>query len=594
MQFKNHILKNVSLVFAALIILTKMATAQSVSFQLDFPNPETHYVSVKMEVSDVVAPYVDLRLPTWAPGSYMIREFSRNVDSFKPEGDLKFEKIAKETWRVYTNNATKFTVKYEVYALELTVRTSYIDQNHAYLNGTSVFMYVDGKLDIPQNLKVVPHSSWKKVSTGLTKVDEKAFTFSASDYDFLVDCPIEIGNHKTFTFQAAGIPHHVAIYGDVKYKESKVVEDFTKIIETTKAIFPGAHPCKDYTIIIHHMNNGSGGLEHLNSTTLQAGLNAYSDEKTYRGLLRLLAHEYFHLWNVKRIRPETLGPFDYSKENYTRMLWFSEGLTSYYDKLIPFRAGYDTPEEFLSRIGGSLNVALNNPGDAYQSLAESSLEAWIKFYLNNENSRNVSVSYYTKGSVVAALLDIQIRSMSNNTKSMDDVLRKLWQDYQQNPSKGFSEETLLKTIEEAAGGSLQDFYAKYLYGTTPIDYTNLFKPAGLKATNLDADLNAPYTGLSVNRNNFVFGIDRNSPAWTSGISYRDEIIEVNGQSKKSYNEVMAETKVGETLKIKVKRDDGEFTYKVKVGKSTAQRVLIETNPQATEAENAVKKSWLGK
>ncbi|MEZ4906034.1 MAG: peptidase M61, partial [Spirosomataceae bacterium] len=310
--------------------------------------------------------------------------------AFTNNQSVKTEKIRKNTWRIYTKE-NNLKVTYRVYAYELSVRTSFLDDSHGYINGATLFLFHDQLKAIPLKVVIQPYPDWKYVSTGLKKIATN--TFEATHYDNLVDCPIEIGNQRIFTFTASRIPHSVAMYGDVKYEEATLSHEMQRVCEAAATVI-GEHPCQDYTFIVHNVLVGSGGLEHSNSTTLGVNKNVYQTETSRRSFLSLVAHEYFHLWNVKRIRPIALGPFDYENENYTRALWVAEGFTTFYQYNILLRAGLVSPEDYWRRTASLMTGIENRPGNRIQSVAEASWDAWIKHYRPNENSPNSTISYY--------------------------------------------------------------------------------------------------------------------------------------------------------------------------------------------------------
>jgi predicted metalloprotease with PDZ domain len=295
-------------------------------------NPKSHYfeVTTTIDVSKETAKYIDLKMAAWTPGSYLIREFARNVEQVNATAqgtNLPIAKVSKNTWRVSLKPGLKqVQINYLVYAYELSVRTSFLDDVHGYINTASVLLYVPQWAKGPQELSIIPHKDFKKVSTAMKNVG--GFNYIAKDLDELFDSPIEIGNHKIWDFKVNNIPHQIAFFGQTKVDSVKFIADVTKMAQEAQNVV-GAHPCDHYLFIIHNIQRGTGGLEHLYSTTCSVSRNSYETPKGYQGVLSLLAHEYFHLWNVKRIRPMALGPFDYENENYTHNLWFSEGITDY-------------------------------------------------------------------------------------------------------------------------------------------------------------------------------------------------------------------------------------------------------------------------
>ncbi|WP_236704944.1 M61 family metallopeptidase [Hymenobacter sp. AT01-02] len=480
LQSRTRLWVAAGLALAAGSVGSAAAATPTLRYTLSMPAPQTHYFEVEMTLGGFNKAYTDVKMPVWAPGSYLVREFAKNVEGFEAAAGsekLRTEKVTKNTWRVYHPKSKAFTVRYRVYAYELSVRTSFIDAAHGYLNGTSVFMYpADGK-QLPSTLEVRPAQGWTQVSTSL-KPAGGSFTFRSSNYDELADSPIEIGNQKIYTFTANGTPHTVAMFGDPKVDETRLTRDMQRVCEEAQRVV-GQNPLDRYVFIVHNIDRGTGGLEHLFSTTLSVSRNAYSSEAGWKGFLGLVAHEYFHLWNVKRIRPIALGPFDYDNENYTRMLWVSEGGTEYFSNLITQRAGFLSPDEYLGDLSNGINRVENTPGNKQQSAAESSFDAWIKYYRPNENSVNTGISYYDKGEVIGAVLDLMIINETKGQKHLDDVMRYLYDRYYKQLGRGFTDEEYQDAVAKVAGRRFDDFFRRYVYGTETLPYETALSYAGL-------------------------------------------------------------------------------------------------------------------
>lgn len=560
--------------FLFVLMLAFQANAAPIRYSLSFPEAHTHYVEVEMEVKPDRPGDLDFRMPVWAPGSYLVREFGRHVESFRAfdmQGKpLRHIRANKDTWRVPSVSRQGVLVRYKVYANELTVRTSHVDDSHAHLNGTSVFMYVQGMINQPCTVQVKPYPGWRVISVALDPIrKDDPWTLVASDYDKLVDAPFEIGNHTVFGFNAAGVPHEVAMVGEGNYDSLRLKKDMARIVESCTEIF-GENPCKRYVFIVHNLVSGGGGLEHENSTTLQTTRWSYSSESAYQGFLSLVAHEYFHLWNVKRLRPHPLGPFDYSAENYTPLLWLAEGFTAYYDDLIAYRSGFYTESEYLNALASSMSYCTNIRGGSYQSLADASTEAWIKFYRPHENSSNSSVSYYTKGAVVGALLDMKIIQATGGKKSLDDVLKAMYELYYKRLNRAYTEQEFIGMAEKVAGVSLQDFFAGYVNGIEPLPMETVLKPMGLVLKDLNAASgpSTAWTGLTTSYASgklTVTSVERNSPAWNSGISVNDELIAIDDfRLSDDLPKFISMRKPGTTAKFMVSRSGvlREFALKL--------------------------------
>ena len=520
-------------IYALLVFLLNTLSSQAVeiNYTVSFPQPQTHYADVIMQVDGNKADILDVKLPVWIPGSYMIREFARFVDVFevmdKDRKLLSCEKVDKNTWRVQSKGKSNLKIHYQVYAFELSVRTSFIDDEHAFLNGSSIFMFIEDHLKNPVTVSIVPAPTWKVISVPLDRVNESnPWKVKAPNYDELVDAPFEIGNHLVFSFTAAGVPHEVSMFGEGNFDVERLKKDMTKIVDESTAIY-GSHPCKKYVFFINNMNSGGGGLEHKNSTTLQANKWGYTNTSTYVGFLSLVAHEYFHLWNVKRFRPVPLGPFNYSEENYTNLLWLAEGFTAYYDDLITYRCGFSSETEYLQTLAGSMSYCNNQKGAAYQSLAESSLDAWIKYYRSYENSANASVSYYTKGSVVGALLDMEIISATNGEKSLDDFMKEMYQEFYVKNEKAYTQNDVMKVVERLTGKNMDSFFKNAVNSTAPLPIEKVVSQLGISLVDLNEKAVTTFSGIN---SSFTAGklmvtsIVRNSPAWTAGINVNDELI----------------------------------------------------------------------
>lgn len=501
---------------------------------INIPDPKNHIVMVKMQISTGGAQNFTVFLPSWSPGSYLMREYARHVRSFQAETNkgvaLEFAQVTKGTWEIKNpNQVENIELRYEVYCHELTVRTSHVDETHAFLHGPTYLMGIlNSKMVDPTiTLKFTP--AWSKVSTGLKDASKSRedFTYTAKDYDTLIDAPIEIGCHETDGFMVNNIPHELAFYGKTYPGKYNLKEDIKKVVEHISS-YMGGFPYVDhgkYTFITHFVPELYGGLEHLNSTALHFDGRKLGSRKDYINWVALVAHEYFHCWNVKRIRPKELGPFDYLNEGYTKMLWLAEGLTSFVDDLFVLRANLCTLEEYLDVIRANLDNYYTTPGRKFHSLEDSSFNAWVKLYRPDENSKNSSISYYLKGGLVFGVLNILLREKG---KSVDDLVKLLWLDYQAHPEIGVTTEEVFTIVEKLGGSSVRDLFEDMVTTTKDIDFEGHYKKIGLQLKWENP------TGIYLGAD-FQFKNDRvtiksvtiDSPAYKCGLNAGDEIIAVN-------------------------------------------------------------------
>lgn len=558
-----------------LLLLSFTGFSQSIDYTLKMPKPQNHYFEVEMLIKDVETPQVEVKMPVWAPGSYLVREFAKNVNlvkAFDEQGTaLTVTKKNKNSWEIQKGNAKKIKVKYEVYAFELSVRTSFLDLTHGYVSGTGIFMYVDNLKAKPGNLSVIPYKTFQKISTSLPVASESLSAdggkqFEFANYDQLVDCPIEIGNQEVFDFNSDGVRHTVAIYGTGNYDIATLKKDMAKITHTATEVF-GENPNKSYTFIIHNVVDGQGGLEHMNSTTLSVNRWTYQGTE-YIDFLSLVAHEYFHLWNVKRIRPVELGPFNYDEENYTSLLWVMEGFTSYYDELLLRRAGYYSTEQYLQKLLSSLNYVEGSEGSRIQPVAHASFDAWIKAYRPNENSANTTMTYYSRGALMGAILDAQIVAKFNGKKCLDHFMQQLYQDFYKKLNRGFSEAEFQKALSDFMGEDMTPFFRDYINDTKIPPYAQIFGAVGLKTEY--TGVAKPSFGASFGQSGgqvIVKSVRVNSAAENAGLSVNDEVIGVNGfrVDQGALDGIIAGTPVGEKLNLLISRDELLLEIQVVMG-----------------------------
>jgi len=592
--------------------------APEISYTVAMSKPHTHLLEVEVRIRHSKASGMDLVMPVWTPGSYLVREFARHVQDFAAHDSsgraLTWSKINKNTWRVATLGAGDWKATYRVYANELSVRTNELNSDHAFWNNAALLMYPEGFLSQPSTLQIVAPQPWK-VATGLPQVPGGKNTFRADNFDVLYDSPVEVSNFKTLSFEVKGVPHRIVIDGEGNYEAEKMRTDVKRIVETQVELMGGEIPYRDYTFILHLRSNAGGGLEHRNSTVLgyprfgfgpergeggSAAAPAGPSPRTYRGFLSLVAHEFFHLWNVKRIRPDALGPFDYTKENYTKLLWVAEGITDYYDRLTLRRAGLITDQDYLRDTAKAIEDLQKLPGRLVQSAEESSFDAWIKYYRQDENSVNSQISYYDKGAILGLLLDLEIRKRSN--KSLDDVMRYLYSEFYKK-DRNYSPEDFQKACELMANASLEPFFARYVRGREELDYNGALAAAGLRLDTTGprnddkARVEKPYLGADLAQEDDRLMVKRvlaGSPAYEQGLNAGDQIVALNNMraNKQFFDARIAEARPGDMITLTVFRFDDLRTVLVRLGQAAGSPYRIEPVENPTSEQRRTYESWL--
>lgn len=533
-------------------------TTSAITYTLSFDRAPQHLVHVRMRVDRVTGDSVTLVMPSWSPGSYKIRDYAGyqgNVVAYSVKNGNRTQ--VTPSWRdkaslvVPTQGGDSIEVEYLVYCHERTVRTNHVNRFHAFLVPTGVCMYVEGRTQEIHHVRLThDQTRWPSVSTALSPVvapSADGVLLGALNYDILADSPIEIGDHQVRTFTAAGAVHEVAMPTNHTLDIDWLTTQCERIVKVEAEIFGGV-PYDRYVFIIQIYPGAGGGLEHARMSVNAVDPSTLLDKSKVTGLLSLLCHEYFHLWNVKRIRPAELGPFDYTRETYTPMLWLAEGLTSYYDDLLTYRCGFMTAKEYIDVLSKDHLARLAMvPGRFALSTRDSSYLAWLKLYMQSPDGNNRFPSYYLKGGVAMFLLDAYIIDHSDGRFSLDDALRGMWKRYQADPSRGMTEDECIAIIEESTKIQVRDRVLSWLSGTEELPYEEILTPLGLRietvAKKADAATigekipfasvpAAPYCGWTLAEANgkiVVRGVDDGAPAAAAGIGIDDEIIAINGK-----------------------------------------------------------------
>ncbi|MBW4620644.1 MAG: M61 family metallopeptidase [Cyanosarcina radialis HA8281-LM2] len=610
------------------------STTPSINYQVAMPQPESHLFEVTLQVKQWQAPILDLKMPVWTPGSYLVREYARHLQNFSASDGkghpLSKQKVSKNHWQVQTNGVSEVVVKYQIFANELSVRTNHLDATHGYFNPAALCFYIPGFERAPIQISIAPPRSDWRVATPLERDEERGrggsrgenynsvgaacpqdilripnselikhstlHTFIAPDFDTLVDSPFEIGCHQLYEFEVLGKPHQLAIWGEGNADPERIISDIKKIIPVEAQIFGGL-PYDRYLFILHLTSSGFGGLEHKDACSLIYSQFGFRDREKYNRFMQLVAHEFFHLWNIKRLRPQALETFDYEKENYTTSLWFSEGTTSYYDLTIPLRAGIYDSQTFLDKLGKEITRLQTTPGRFVQPASESSFDAWIKLYRPDANSSNSQLSYYLKGELISLLLDLLIRSRHDNQRSFDNVMQQMWQQFGREEI-GFTPAQLQAVIESVAEMDLSDFFHRYIDSTEELPFNEYLEPFGLQVEGITEDEPTPYLGIttkSEHGRDLIKSVAAGSPAQRAGIDAGDELLAINGikVTSEQLSDRLKDYRGGDTVDFTVFHQDRLCSYPVTLDlpRPSRYQVVAVKNPSDAQKHNLA--GWLG-
>lgn len=581
---------------------TVTTTTPTLSYGVAMPEPQNHLFEVTMRIENWQNELLNLQMPVWTPGSYLVREYSRHVQDFSAtmgyeagKQALSTRKVEKNLWQIDTRYTTSVTVHYRVYANELTVRTNHLDRTHGYFNGAALFFFVPTWDTLSCQIEInLPYPHWH-VTTSLPRVLGEKNTFSAKNFDILVDSPFEIGSHEIYDFEVLGKPHQWAIWGKGNIQRDRLIEDTEKIIKTEAKIY-GDLPYDEYKFILHLNNDGFGGLEHKECCSLIYDRFGFRHKDRYNRFMQLVAHEFFHLWNVKRIRPKALETFDYIRENYTTSLWFCEGVTSYYDTILPLWAGVYDRKAFFETINKDVSRYLQTPGRKVQPLSESSFDAWIKLYRRHPNSDNSQISYYLKGEMVSLLLDLLLRRKFKNKRSLNDVMQLLWEKFGK-AEIGYTPQQLQEIIESIAEEDLSDFFHKYLHGTEKLPFNEYLLPFGLKIEGVRDKNPYPYLGIKTvieeQKTKVQFVWDA-SPAAKAGIDIGDELLAIDGvrATHDNLNERLRDYRGGDAIAVTIFHQEVLQTHKVKLDDPQPTRYQIVQVSSPTSSQKELLEGWL--
>jgi predicted metalloprotease with PDZ domain len=569
---------------------TRAQALDPIRYTLRFPAPHTHYVEVEAAIPTAGRAEVELYMATWTPGSYLIREYERNVEAVSAAAgtrELSVIKSTKNRWKIATGGAPSITLRYKVYSREMTVRNNWVEAGFAMLNGAPTFITLVERAARPHEVRVELPAAWKRVETALEPAAGSPVTFRADNFDTLVDSPIIIGNPLTRGFTVDGKKHTVLFEGDTALIDAdKAAADVQKIVVAAKNVMgPLQYP--HYHFLTMVVEQG-GGLEHKNSFLGMAGRFMTRTDGAYKGWLGLIAHEYFHNWNVKRLRPIELGPFDYENENYVKTLWVAEGFTDYYADILPKRAGLDSREEFLNGISNQIEQVQSVPGRLVTPVNMASYDTWIKQYRPDENTANMSVNYYPKGAVIAFLLDAKIRKATNGARSLDTGMQWAMQRY--SGEKGYTPEQFYAVMSEAAGVDLKGWFAQTAESTDELDYSEALDYYGLRFRPAPSS-NRPFIGGGTRNDSgrlIVTSVRRGTPGIDAGLNVDDEIIAIDDVRVRADGLAarLDQYKPGDKISILVARRDRLMKLEVTLGAEPGRAWRLEPAPNATAEQVA--------
>lgn len=586
-------------------------TEAGIRYRFTFARAGSHLLEIHLEV-DEPGDSVVLAIPNWIPGSYKIRDFISfhgNVVPYDDDGHpLPFEWIERNRVRIQTGGTLTLHVEYVYFGNERSVRTTHVNRAHAFVNPANVLMMVEGRTSELHHVHIV--APWKTVTTALSPVREGVW--GALNYDILVDSPIEIGDHVVVQYERHGSLHEIAITGSGDFEPEWIVERTKTIVDQGLAMW-GALPYDRYVFIIQLLPNEYGGLEHARSSVNMFESDCFDDTDRVVGLLTLLCHEYFHLWNVKRIRPIELGPFDYQRENYTRMLWLAEGVTSYYDDVMAYRCGFLNRDAFFKTLAAlHLQKLLDVPGRMEMSVKDSSYLSWVKLYVPTADSHNRFPSYYLKGGIIFLLLDLHIIAETNGERSLDDGMRALWRRYLDNPSTGVTQDEFIDIVSNATGVNIGSMLLPWISTTAELPVSDVASRLGLAWRSIDSgDRQSTFgdgverhpvgpsdrwIGMTIEENEKGLRVGRvwsDSPAEAAGVGAGDEIVAVDDMrvvASKEFNVALRAARHRESVELLCASE--RSIYRTRVHFTRRKTFELVALDDAGEMELRCRERWL--
>lgn len=568
------------------------------AFTVSMPRAGSHQFHIALRCDGVSGETQDVKMPVWTPGFYRVLDYAKYVRDFRAEDlagrALPWEKVAPNTWRIVTGNSAAMVVNYDVEASVSFVARNYIDEQRAFIAPAGLFVHLAGRIQQPVTVAFEMPPNWAHIATGLDPVAGRPNTFFAPDFDALYDSPFLLGNQEAAQFSVEGRPHRMAIENvPAGVSREKMASDLRRMVEAATRLM-GDVPYRHYTFLL--MGKGNGGIEHANSAAIAFNGEGLTKDDDYLRWLSYVAHEYFHNFNVKRIRPLALGPFDYDRENLTDMLWVSEGLSVYYEDVVLVRAGLMTRGQYLDKLAGAMAKFENAPGHRYQSAAEASLYTWGAPPMGGD--RSTSISYYDNGAMLGALLDLKIRHESHNRKSLDDAMRSLYREYYQGKARGFTDAEFRQECEKAAGGPLAEVF-DYASSSREMDYAKYLAYAGLRVETTAEDAAGAYLGVNTRTQDdglWITDVAPGTPAQSAGLAVGDRLVSVEGAraTAKSLQDLLSAKKAGDRIKAQFSRGGAAQDVEMALGKNAKRgyKIVRAETPNPLQAE--ILKDWLGK
>ena len=588
-----------TLTLFVLAILAQTSTAQ-INYRVNLEQSAQRYINVTLEF-EAEDDETELMMAVWTPGSYLVREYARHIDSMTvtdQKGEaLAYRKTRKNRWMVDTEDADIVKVSYRLYCNEKSVRTNYVNDDYAVLNGAPTFITLPDRLDQEHIISLELASGWNRSATSMASA-EAPHVYTAANFDELVDSPIVAGNLQLYPFEAGGVQHQLVNVGEIgMWDGSQAASDLKKIVLAHQKIW-GSVPYDRY-LFLNVLSGGGGGLEHDFSTLVISSRWTYRENSRYQSWLSLCSHEFYHTWNVRRLRPKPLMKYDYENEVYTHGLWIAEGITSYYQDLALMRAGIISKSKYMSGLSSEVEGVQRTNGRKFQSLRDSSYDTWIKFYRPDENSRNTRISYYSKGAVAAFLLDMKIRSLTDNEKSLDDVMRKMFSRYSK---KGFTSENFRSMASKVAGEDLDDWFANAIDSTNELQYDESLTYMGIRIPDAAAKEGGkesrparggrPTIGANLSGNE-ISTVDPGSQASRLGLAPGDEILAVNGfRLTGSLQDRLRQYEIGDRVELLISRDGRLFSETVDLERRTTEDWSIGWLSDLSDEQQERINAWL--